>query len=129
MNFSDFDDGFKFTDKSNYLNPKIARIESESISNLSLHLSFNTFLLYANPFFHFYIVYHNPCAPNFISSLFFQCGSSMQDTATLEEKLLFLVFEMYNILKWQYVVSFMWVCIFMGTDVVGMELKKMVDVT
>lgn len=93
-------------------------------------MSFNTFLFYANPLFHFYIVYHNACAPNFISSLFLHCNNSLEDSATLEEKLFFLVLEYYNILKWQYVVMFMWICIFIGTDVVGLELKKiMVDVT
>lgn len=112
------------------VNQKIARIEYKCFSNLSVHLSFNTFMLYVNPLLHFYIVYHNTCAPNFISSLFLHCSNSLEDSATLKEKFFFLVFELYNVVKWQYVVSFMWICIFMGTEVVGVNLKKMVvDVT
>ncbi len=103
----------------------MTKFETKNQKYLNYHLAFNTFLVYANPLLHIFTVAENPCTPNFISSLFFNCENSFEKTASLKDKTFFLIFEYYNIAKWQYAVSFMWCCLYMGIDIVHVELQKL----
>ncbi len=96
------------------------KIETENQKYLNCHLLFNTFLVYFNPVVHIFTLTENPCAPYFISSLYFNCENSFDNAHSLGDKIVFLIFE-YYIAKWQYAVSFMWSSLCMGTDIFRVE--------
>lgn len=88
-------------------------------------MNFNLFLLLANPLLHVYLVYQNPCAPNFFSSLYFDCQTIFQDTVSVKEKFFFVLFEYHHVIKWQYLASFMWCCIYLAIWQVDYKLKQL----
>lgn len=117
------DVGFKHT--------KLAQIEARVIKSVSRHIYFMLFLLVTNPQIHALIVYQNPCATNFISAAVFkQCHNNpLENRIPFVERLPFLILELYRIVMWQYMVSFMWAFIFFALIYLEVELEKMEKVT
>lgn len=101
------------------------RIDIAAVKMLSRHMLFNLFLFFTNPEIHIFIVGQNPCAPNFISSLFFKCGSIFDNSVDLVEKVPFLVFEFYTTVKWQFECSLQLSLIFLGLGYLTTELRHM----
>lgn len=104
---------------------ELQNIEIENTKAWTKHILMNLLLLYTNPQFHSLIVYQNPCAPNFISAVFFGCNSPFENPAPLLDKLPFLLFEFYTTAKWQYMSSIQLSFVCSGLQQIVMEMNKL----
>lgn len=104
---------------------ELSQIDKKEIRYNSEHMFLNLFLFVTNPQVHTSIVEQYPCAPVFISSIYFQCGSIYENSASLLEKGPFLIFGFYQVFYWQYQCSFQWSLLFLGLSYIKIELKKL----